>query len=90
MFGGDFLLEFFRGLRVILLIGDRPPREMSKDEIKKIVAVAGMLAKPPCIYAVMKDGVVELRNHTYRSKLAYRSSVKSFKKQGFKVYGREG
>ena len=75
---------------MILLIGDKPPREMPEGEIKKIVAVAGMLAKPPCIYAVMKDNVVELRNHTYRSKLAYRSSVKSFERQGFKVYGREG
>lgn len=75
---------------MMLLIGDKPPREMSEDEIKKIVAVAGMLAKPPCIYAVMKDNVVELRNHTYRSRLAYRSSVKSFERQGFKVYGREG
>ena len=75
---------------MILLIGDKPPREISEDEIKKIIAVAGTLAKPPCIYAVMKDNVVELKNHTYRSKLAYRYSVKSFERQGFKVYGREG
>jgi hypothetical protein len=53
---------------MILLIGDKPPREMSEDEIKKVVAVAGMLAKPPCIYAVMKDNVVELRTiHTEAS-----------------------
>ena len=75
---------------MILLIGDKPLREVKEYEAKSIIAMAGLLAKPPCIYAVMKDNVVELRNHTYRSKLAYRSSVKSFEKQGFKVYGREG
>lgn len=75
---------------MILLIGDKPLIEMAEYEAKAVIAMAGMLAKPPCIYAVMKDNVVELKNHTYRSKLAYRSSVKSFERQGFKVYGREG
>lgn len=54
-----------------------------------IVKIAGKLCKPPCIYAVEKDGLIELRNHTYKNKLVYRSSVSSFVKQGFKVYGRE-
>lgn len=72
-----------------LLIEGKLRTGLTEEFARNVVRVAGNLCKPPCIYAVEKDGLIELRNYTYKNKLTYRSSVGSFVKQGFKVYGRE-
>lgn len=74
---------------MILLIGDRRPIEAPREIVDCLIAAAGKLCRPPCIFAVEKDDVVELRNYTYKNKLTYRSAYASFIKKGFKVYGRE-
>lgn len=72
-----------------ILIKDKMYKGFDDEVARKLIWACNELCTPPCIYAVEKDGLIELRNHTYKNKLVYRSSFSSFVKQGFKVYGRE-
>lgn len=44
---------------------------------------------PYGIYAIEKDGVIELRRHKIKSKEYLKKKVNEFKKNGFKVYANE-
>ena len=74
---------------MVVIIKDKAYKDVEPQVVGDIIAAAGKLCRPPCIFAVEKDDVVELRNYTYKNKLTYRSAYASFVKKGFKVYGRE-
>lgn len=74
---------------MVVIVKDKAYKDVEPQVVGDIIAAAGKLCRPPCIFAVEKDDVVELRNYTYKNKLTYRSAYASFVKKGFKVYGRE-
>lgn len=74
---------------MVVIVKDKAYKGVEPQVANSIIAAAGKLCRPPCIFAVEKDDVVELRNYTYKNKLTYRSAYASFAKKGFKVYGRE-
>ena len=74
---------------MVVIVKDKAYKGVEPQVANGIIAAAGKLCRPPCIFAVEKDDVVELRNYTYKNKLTYRSAYASFVKKGFKVYGRE-
>lgn len=59
--------------------------EMSKKEAYGVLKIASEQI-PSGIYAIEKDGVIELRRHKIKSKEYIKRKVNEFKKNGFKVY----
>ena len=60
--------------------------EVDRGLCDALLETAKSVCTPPCIYAVEKDDVVEMRNHTYRTTLAFNKSKQSYVGRGYTVY----
>lgn len=63
--------------------------EMGKKQAEGVLEFASKQI-PFGIYAVEKDGIIELRKDRCRSKAKLKVLIQEFKSKGFKVYANEG
>lgn len=72
-------------MAIVIIPIRKRPLMVTEEEKKKLIQMASDLV-PFGIYAVEKDGQVELRNDKCRSITQLKEKTRQFKSQSFKVY----
>ncbi len=71
------------------LIIDNSIYDMSRQQADKVLKVASEQI-PLGVYAIEKDGIVELRNDKCKNKLQLKRLIQEFNVKGFNVYSNGG